>query len=401
MKRVLLLIPTTSYKTHDFMTAAERLGVEVTVGSDRAQVLEAFSDGGSVTIDFTDRAKGLQEILAFAWRHPLSAILGAEDLTTLLAAEASAALGLPHNPPEAVRRTVDKGAQRQALKRAGLQVPEFHVVRADEGLEKAAAHASYPCVLKPLSLGASRGVIRVDTTDEFIAAAERIARIVGRADCEILVEAFISGREFALEAVLVSGQLHPLALFDKPDPLDGPTFEETLYITPARLPDPERASILEAAQAMAAALGLREGPIHAEFRVNPEGVWPLEMAARTIGGLCSRSLHFEGGMSLEELVLRHATGEDARTWVGAGTASGVMMIPVPARGRLIAVEGQAAALTTAGVEDLQVTIPIGQSVEPLPEGDRYLGFIFARAENPDGVERALREAHACLRIQID
>ena len=401
MARVLILIPTTSYKTHDFLAAAERLEVEVAVGSDQPQVLETFSEGLSVTIDFADRRKGCREILAYAGRHPLAAVLGVEDVTTLLAAEASAALGLPHNPPHAVRRSVNKKAQREALKAAGLQVPLFRIVQVGDDVTQQIVGLRYPCVLKPVSLGASRGVIRADGPQEFVSALQRIATIVNRADIEVLVEDFIPGREFALEAMMTAGRLHPLALFDKPDPLDGPYFEETLYVTPSRLDADEQAKIVETAQAMAEALGLAEGPVHAEFRLNDLGVWPLEMAARTIGGLCSRSLRFTSGMTLEELVLRHATGQAPETWSIAEGASGVMMIPIPKSGRLGAVEGQIAALVTEGVEDLRITIPIGERVEPPPEGDRYLGFIFARADRPETVETALRQAHSQLSIRID
>jgi biotin carboxylase len=396
--RVLLLIPTTSYKAHDFLDAAERLGLAVSVGSDQPQVLEAFSQGGSVTVDFHDQERGLRQILDHAATYPLAAVLGVEDVTVRLAAEAAAALGLPHNPPEAVRASVDKLASRRALAEAGLPVPAFHVLGPADDRARAAREVAYPCVLKPLGLSASRGVIRADEPAAFLAAASRIATIAGTGP--LLVESFIPGREVALEGLLTGGRLQVLALFDKPDPLDGPFFEETLYVTPSRLPEATQAEVRRLAQAMAVALGLEEGPVHGEFRVGDDGVWPLEMAARTIGGLCARSLRFPTGASLEEVVLRHVIGRPLAEGGPAEGASGVMMIPIPKRGRLRAVEGQAAARALPGIEEVTLTIPLGQEVVPLPEGDKYLGFIFARADSPDAVEAALRAAHGELDIVI-
>lgn len=396
--RVLLLIPTTSYKAHDFLAAAERLGLAVSVGSDQPQVLEAFSQGGSVTVDFQDRSRGLQQILDHATAYPLAAVLGVEDVTVRLAAEAAAVLGLPHNSPEAARASVDKLASRCALTEAGLPVPAFHVLGPADDRDRAAREVPYPCVLKPLGLSASRGVIRADDPEAFRAAAARIAVIAGEGP--LLVESFIPGREVALEGLLDGGRLQVLALFDKPDPLDGPFFEETIYVTPSRLPEATQDEVLHMAQATAAALGLREGPVHGEFRINDQGVWPLEMAARTIGGLCARSLRFATGASLEDVVLRQAVGRSVAELGKARGGSGVMMIPIPRRGRLRAVEGQAAARALPGIEEVTLTIPLGQEVVPLPEGDKYLGFIFARADSPDAVEAALRAAHGELDIVI-
>jgi biotin carboxylase len=397
--RVLLLIPTTSYKAHDFLAAADRLGLTVSVGSDQPQVLEAFSQGGSVTVDFQDRARGLGQILDHAAAYSLAAVLGVEDVTVCLAAEAAAALGLPHNPPEAARRSVDKLASRQALAAAGLPVPSFCLLEPEDDRARAAREVSYPCVLKPLGLSASRGVIRADDPVSFQAAATRITEIAGEGP--ILVESFIPGREVALEGLLDGGRLQVLALFDKPDPLDGPYFEETLYVTPSSLPAATQAEVRRLAQATATALGLEEGPVHGEFRINDEGVWPLEMAARTIGGLCARSLRFATGAGLEEIVLRHALGRPLTAGGPAEGASGVLMIPIPRPGRLRAVAGQAAARELEGIKEVTITIPLGQEVVPLPEGDKYLGFIFARAEGPEAVEAALRAAQDRLEIRIE
>jgi biotin carboxylase len=223
-----------------------------------------------------------------------------------------------------------------------------------------------------------------------------VAILAGRAAQEILVESFISGAEVALEGLLTHGKLKVLALFDKPDPLDGPFFEETIYVTPSRFPVAVQEAVAACTANVVAALGLQQGPVHAELRVNDRGPWMLEVAPRSIGGLCSRTLRFDSGMSLEDLIIRHALGLDVKAFEREQQAAGVMMIPIPQAGTLRQVLGQEEAKRVPGVEDLRLTIPIGQQVVPVPEGSKYLGFIFARGETPEAVEVALREAHRRL-----
>jgi len=407
--RLLLLVPTTSYRIADFMAAATRSGIEVVVGSNRKLALDALSGGATLAVDLRDTDRGLTQILAYAARRPLSAIVGIDDETTVLAARAAEALGLPHNDPGAVAASGDKFAMRTRLAAAGLPSPRFRRFSPDDNPATAAREASYPCVLKPVALAASRGVIRADDADAFVAAFRRIVAILDDADVtalgatarHILVEDYIPGREVALEGLLMGGALEVLALFDKPDPLEGPFFEETIYVTPSRLAPPVRARIAEATARAVAALGLREGPVHAELRVTDDGVRVIEVAARSIGGLCSRVLEFGAGLSLEDVILRHALRRNDLVTERAATPAGVMMIPIPAAGVLRGVEGLAAARAVPGIADLRITIPKGQRVVPLPEGNRYLGFLFARGESPAEVEATLRTAHAALRFSIE
>ena len=409
MQRVLLLVPSTSYRTSDFLSAARQIAVEVTVGSNHGQGLQEYSHGQSLALDFEPVGEGVSQILAHARRYPFSAILATDDETTVLAATAAKLLGLPGNDPESVAPTRDKHRFRQALAGSGVRSPWFELVDLREDLAMSAKAVTYPCVLKPLNLSASRGVIRVDDEPEFVAAAERIACILReeltptdtRYVRSVLAEAFIPGREVALDGLLTHGVLKPLALFDKPDPLDGPFFEESLYVTPSRLPDALQWEIVAEIARAASALGLRHGPIHAELRINEEGVWTVELAARSIGGLCSRALEFVPGMKLEELILRHALGLPTDNFAREADAAGVMMIPIPRAGRLRAVHGLDAARSVSGIVDVTLGIPTGEMLMPLPEGGRYLGFIFGKAGEPDEVEAALREAHRRLRFDIE
>ncbi len=406
-RRLLLLVPTTSYRIGDFLDAAERLGVDVAVGSDQRQVLELYSGGGTLSVDFSDLDRGVARIVAYDAGYPLAAIVGVDDETTLIAALASQALDLPHNAPDAVRAAANKYRFRTRLANSGLPAPRFFLVPAGDDPAPAARGSFYPAVLKPLALSASRGVIRANDPGEFAAALMRIrailkdADITGDAARHVLVEDYIPGAEVALEGLLVSGALTVLALFDKPDPLEGPYFEETIYVTPSRLGENVQDAIAATVSRAAATLGLCEGPIHAELRINEGGVWLIEVAPRSIGGLCSRALSFGAAGRLEDLILRHALGLPVPAAELDHPASGVMMIPIPVAGTLTHVAGIEAARAVAAIEDMTISIPLGGEVVPVPEGQRYLGFIFARADTPEAVEAALREAHGKLGFGIE
>ncbi len=409
MDRLLLLVPTTSYRVSDFLEAAHRLDVEVTVGSNQRQVLEKYAQGRTVTLDFRNLERGTKQVIDFARRFALRAIVATDEETTVLAAKASEALRLPHNSPASVEAATNKYRFRVALAEAGLPSPEFTLVSLDDNPAEAARRVDYPCVLKPLALSASRGVIRADEPAAFITAFHRIAKILEASDAaspaevgdHVLVEDYIPGTEIALEGLLTRGRLNVLALFDKPDPLEGPFFEETIYVTPSRLPEAVQGTITAATARAVVALGLHEGPIHAELRVNENGPVMIELAPRSIGGLCSRALRFGVGIRLEELILRHALGLPIESLEREARPAGVMMIPIPQAGHLKHVHGLQRARGVPGVEDVTITIPLGQEVVPLPEGNKYLGFIFAREDTPEAVEAALREAHRRLDFEIE
>ncbi len=405
--RLLLLVPTTSYRIGDFLQAAERLDVDVAVGSNRRQVLEQYSKGRTVTLDFNDVERGIAQIEFYSRDFPLAAIVGVDDETTLIAAKASKALGLPHNAPESVEATGNKHSFRTRLANSGLPGPRFRLISVGDDPVRAARDSFYPAVLKPLALSASRGVIRADDPTQFATAVRRISAILNDADIRgeaashILVEEYVPGDEVALEGLLEDGLLTVLALFDKPDPLEGPYFEETIYVTPSRLPVHVQNAVAATVNSAIVTLGLREGPIHAELRVNDEGVWLIEVAARSIGGLCSRALHFGAGGRLEDVILRHALGLPAPIIGLDRPATGVMMIPIPAAGVLRHVAGIEAARALANIDDVTISIPIGETLVPVPEGNRYLGFIFASGDTPKAVEAALRVAHNELEFTIE
>src|SRR5207253_1655507 len=353
-----------------------------------------------------DVGRAQQQIREFAVEHPIDAVFGVDDDTTVLAAQVASALGLPHNPTEAVKAARYKDVMRLALSEAeGVLSPAFWLLALKEDPRPFAERAPYPVVLKPLSLAASRGVIRADDVTGFEQAFREIASILAASDLDpddpaartVLVEEFIPGGEVALEGLLVDGALTTLALFDKPDPLDGPYFEETIYVTPSRLGSVTQREVHDTTQRAVLALGLRTGPVHAELRLNERGAWIVEVAARSIGGLCSSTLRFGGETSLEEIILRQAARLDLTSLEREQQPAGVMMIPIPASGLLREVHGVADAEAVPGIDEVDISIPCGEMVQAPPRAGRYLGFIFAHADTPEAVERALREAHRDLR----
>jgi biotin carboxylase len=409
MLRVLLLLPTTTYRTSDFLEASAKLGVEVVVASEEASTLESLNPAGLLSLDFRDPAACARRVAEFARTRAIDAVVGVDEDTAVAGAVIAAELGLRHNPVDSVQAARSKGRMRELLARAGVPVPAHRIFALGDDPERAARDVDYPCVLKPTFLAASRGVIRANDPAEFAAAWRRIAAILAEPDVarrggpsasEVLVEAFIPGAEVALEGLLHDGRLQTLALFDKPDALEGPFFEETIYVTPSRLPPETQARIAEVTRDGAQALGLRDGPIHAELRIAPAGVFVIEIAARSIGGLCSRTLRFGTGISLEELILRHALGLEVGGVERESQASGVMMIPIPHAGVLEGVDGLERATAVPGIAEVTITAHLGQTLVPLPEGSRYLGFLFARASRPDEVESELRQAHGLLRFRI-
>lgn len=408
-KRVLLLFTTTGYQAAAFREAAEKLGVAIVAGSDRCHVLEDPWRDSAIPLRYEDPYGAAATIVEYAENHPLDAIIAIGDKPTIPAAIACEALGILFHQPYAAFACHDKYEFRSLLERAGVPVPAFCRLPVQAEPPQTPPGITFPCVLKPLSLSASRGVIRADNAEEFAAAFRRIRALLADPDILrmqdesagwILVEQYLEGSEVALEGIMDHGRLQVLAIFDKPDPLEGPYFEETIYVTPSRLPEAMQAEIIEGVAQAARAAGLSHGPIHAEVRLTWQGPRVLEVAARPIGGLCARALRFENGWSLEELVIRHALGEPVKGVQREESSSGVMMIPVPAAGVLEEVCGEAEARAVPGVEDVRITAKLKQRLVPWPEGSSYLGFIFARAPSPGEVEAALREAHRRLEFVV-
>jgi biotin carboxylase len=416
MPRLLLFAAKLGYQTRSFDAAARRLGVEVMFVTDRCHKLEDPWGDRAIPVHFESPEAAAYEVMQSIRNTKLAidGIVALGDRPAVVAAYVARGFGLFYNHPAAVEACRSKLRMREIFRDAGLRVPWFREVAIHPAPEPALLEISYPCVLKPLSLSASQGVIRANSREEFLAAAARIRRLLESPEIQstrepnlgqMLVEGYIPGGEVAVEGLLTEGQLRNLAIFDKPDPLEGPFFEETIYVTPPRLPASVQREIEHTAAAAARALGLSHGPIHAEFRINDQGVWPLEIAPRPIGGLCARALSVAPDsstelISLEELLLRHALSLPFSDWPREQIASGVLMIPVPKSGILEKVAGEAAALAVPGITSLEITARLHDYIAAWPEGSSYLGFLFAKGNSPAEVESAIRAAHAKLQFHL-
>jgi len=417
MSRLLILAGKLGYQTRSFAEAARTLGVEVVFASDRCHQLEDPWSDGAIALHFDQPEDAARRIVKQSLVRPIDGLIALGDRATTTAAFTARALGFAYNSPESTENCRSKLRHREVLRDAGLPVPGFFSFRLDKmekRLDKILPRVQFPCVVKPLRLAASQGVIRANNAEEFHAAVARIKQLLDSPEVKVtkepdldrlLVERYIPGGEVAVEGLLTRGKLRILAVFDKPDPLEGPYFEETIYVTPSRLPDDAYDRLLDCAERTVAALGLTHGPVHAEFRIGTDkkddGPWVLEAAPRPIGGLCARALRFGPQRAfLEELLVRHAMGMPGTDLNREEDASGVMMIPVPKSGTLEKVEGEEQARATAGIEDLQITARLHDFLAAWPEGASYLGFLFAHGKSPQEVEAALRQAHGQLKFEI-
>ncbi len=400
---ILVIAPFGSYRTVPFINAARALKADVVIASEGQYALAAH-DARAIHIDFRNQETAIAKLLALARTEKFTAVIGTDDGSTVIAARVAAALGLPHNPPAAVAIARRKDLARACLANAGVRVPVHRRIDLTQSLAPQLERLQFPVVIKPIGLSASRGVMRADNMDALLRTAARLHTMLNEiVDAEerryALIEQFIPGFEIAVEGLLRDGVLELLTIFDKPDPLDGPFFEETYYITPSRLSASQQAAVRQELNHACVAYGLREGPVHAECRINAEGVWIIEVAARTIGGLCGRLLRFGTGRSLEEIVLLHALRRPLALQTANG-AAGVLMIPIRQAGILRRVEGIDAAERVAGIEEINIQVREGYELVPLPEGGSYFGFIFARGADAETVEQALRQAHARLNIVV-
>lgn len=408
-RRVLLLLTSRSYRSRAFIEAATTLEIEVVKAVNMEEYLAEYWDY-RLGLDFSNVEKSVTSIVNYSKEKPIGGILSVDDSGSLLAAKASEALGIPHNSSQAAAAARNKLKMRQIFEHCPVNSPKYALHHFSEGMKEKAVQAiaescTFPCVIKPLSLSGSRGVIRADDQDQLRRAIARLGRLLVHQDPSpapkpFLIEDFVPGFEVALEGILDGGRLHVMALFDKPDPLDGPYFEETIYVTPSRLALEIQKSITASVATAAEGLGLREGPVHAEVRVNESGPWIIEVAGRSIGGLCSKTLRFADGITLEELILRQAFGMHYQDLIRENRASGVMMLPIPEMGILKGILGCEEARAIPLVENVEITAKINYPLRPLPEGDSYLGFIFARGDTPEEVEAALRLAHEKLSFTI-
>ena len=407
---VILIIPSASYRTGPFMNAIKKLDLKVLVISDKSQVFSGKYPDNLIIINFNHWKDKSVEISKWAKNNGLKAVIGVDEESIVLAANLSNFLNVDHNSIESVLLTKNKYLMRTELIKTGLCSPWFKIFSIYESSNKIINEISFPCVIKPTFLSGSRGVMRVNTKKELsegiktlneLLSLDELRKRGGKQSDYIMIEEYIPGKEVAIEGIVSEGKLTMLAIFDKPELLEGPTFEETIIVTPSVLTKKIQYSLLETLQVVVKALGIVKGPVHAEARINRNGNYILECASRSIGGLCSKVLEFQGGISLEELILRSYLGRNIEKSKLIGNARGVMMMPTEKKGILKEIGGVKDALVVKGVTDLQITVKPGEKLQPLPKGDRYLGFIFAGGNNQEFVINALKNAWSKIEIVLE
>jgi biotin carboxylase len=411
----MLILPTETYRATAFLQAAAELDVQVVVASNEAPTLASLMEGRVLTLDLQHPEDSAERAATFAARWPIDAVVGVDEGSVLIAATIAERLGTSaRNPATSIAATRDKRLLRKRLAESGLQQPRCVAIDAAaraEDIDSAVAIAGLPCVVKPVDLAASRGVIRADDRAAASVAVRRVAALLGEICVDgtvppLLVESYVDGAEVALEGLVHQGLLEVIALFDKPDPLVGPFFEETIYVTPSRLDHATQDAVIAVARDAVSALGLQHGPVHVEIRIAADGPVVIEVAARSIGGLCSQIIRVDCDdapgetRSLENVILREACALPLGAMHMQDSACGVFMLPIPTGGVLRSVHGVERAESVSGITGVTLSIPIGGVVRPLPEGDRYLGFIFARGDTPVAVEASLREAQSLLEVDI-
>ena len=403
MPRILLLVPNATYRAGAFVSAAKKLPYEVTIASEDPSSLSELLPDDLIAMDFSDAGACVSTAQALAARHEVSAVIAVDDQVTYAAACVAEALGLPGNPPFAVAATRDKLLTRKRLQAGGVEQPGFLEY---ELAAEALPDVRFPCVVKPRAMSASRGVTRADDPGQLQDALQRVRTLLAsepRAteNESVLIEDYVPGWEVAVEGIVSGGRLDIFTIFDKPDPLEGPHFAESIYVTPTRLDARQEQAVHELTQRAVQAIGLENGPIHAEVRGDGRQLWFIEIAARSIGGYCSKVLRFDGRLSLEDVIVAHALSPGAAPPNREAQAAGVLMMQAPVAGRFVTMEGAERVRALAGVEELIVSAHAGQIVKPLPEGFLYVGFVFARGDRPDAVESTLRLARETLAPVIE
>ncbi len=414
MRRILLLIPATSYRATAFVEAARAMGVEITVGSNHKSTLAAMNPAGFLSLDIHNLPQAVETARSFAKKYPVDAVIGVDDQSVIAASAIAEELNLNHNTIISVTAARNKYIMREFLSQHNIPQPAYRKASLNDDKEKLNEITTYPAVVKPVALSGSRGVVKVTNRQELHEAVSLIRNIIstlvahekGQEAKTILIEEYIDGDEVAVDGLLIDEKLHPLVLFDKPEPLRGPFFEETMYTTPSRHSTKIQSEIFEVVKNAAQAMGLMTGPVHAELRFNETGIYLIELAARSIGGYCAQILRFEDpatgttNSTLEELIVRDALDEPVYSYRREKDAVGVMMLPVPGRGIVRKIYGKQEAKQVPCITDVVITVREGEELIPLPESGKYPGFIFSRAKRPVEVERALRKAHSLLKFEM-
>lgn len=383
------------------------------------KTLVAATSRPCVDDDLVDRFlripdRSSKEVAAYVERQCegllVSGVLASDDWDVVAAAMIADKLGLRFVGVETALAATNKFLMRQRLRNGGAVVPDFQCFAIGDNAGEIAKSLRFPVVIKPTYGQGSLGVIRADTVDEFEKAFQYTSRIIVDLDMRpsavrdrsgILVEQYIPGEEYTVELLMHEGKPYSLAVFEKPDPLEGPYFEEGIYVTPIRRDEKIRSLLVEAAIRGSRALGIETGPCHCELRLSGELPYILEIAARPIGGFCSQVFADLMGFDLHDLVLQNAVGLPVMPPpIADGVALGVMMLPVPGRGNLARVSGVDRALDIDGIMSVKIHVEAGSRILPYPEQSCYIGTVLATGSSADEVVARLKSAAKAVSFEL-
>lgn len=402
LKKLLVILPANTYRAQRFLEAARKLGVDVFIATDSDFSPPDPSNSVIDGISFCDPKEAGRQIADIIRHQGPMSVLAVDEAAVEVAEWTRVALGLIDHPNSGILATRDKRELRQRLRENNISQPKtFDILELEQGR----GEIPFPVVVKPSkgsgSIGVTKAQNQQELTKSLITVQDVIAKMTISNQC-IVVEEYIPGVEFAVDILVTDGKLHVLVIFEKPDPLVGPFFAETIYVTPPHLTDSQLEALHSVIQKCIRALSINNGPLHLELRLTSANDWvPIDIASRSIGGNCSNALAFASNTSLEELIIQNALGLEVINTQRERRASGVYMIPAETLGTLVAVHGVEAALKVRFVEDIQITVKPGTKTVPLPFDNQYLGFIFAKAPGAKTVEKALRTARALLEIEVD
>ena len=384
MKKLLLVIPENSYKSNDFVVAAEKLGIDFLIITDSEQVSSKFSD--TVIINKFDAELNKNNLKKL------------KDVTHVLPVDHSALkfsgylvdlLEVKGNKLESINLSMNKYESRKIFNSLlDIKVNNEIIKNIDD--VNTFINKNGTSVLKPIYGTASKSVLKINNVEKNKEQIEKLMQ-----DCfdqDLVIEEYIDGKEYALEGTIINSELKKIVIFDKPVEYKHPYFEESIYITPSELSSEAEKRVVSIVDKACKKIGLEDGPVHVEFKINENQIFIIEINPRMIGGLCSRCLSFGlFKVSLEEIILHAFMNNELKNIELLNNYVGVLMIPTPKSGKFISINKEELE-KIPNISNVEITVPEGSDLLEPPYGDKYLGFAFSQGIDKKTVNESLLTA---------
>ncbi len=384
MKKLLLVIPENSYKSNDFVVAAEKLGIDFLIITDSEQVSSKFSD--TVIINKFDAELNKNNLKKL------------KDVTHVLPVDHSALkfsgylvdlLEVKGNKLESINLSMNKYESRKIFNSLlDIKVNNEIIKNIDD--VNTFINKNGTSVLKPIYGTASKSVLKINNVEKNKEQIEKLMQ-----DCfdqDLVIEEYIDGKEYALEGTIINSELKKIVIFDKPVEYKHPYFEESIYITPSELSSEAEKRVVSIVDKACKKIGLEDGPVHVEFKINENQIFIIEINPRMIGGLCSRCLSFGlFKVSLEEIILHAFMNNELKNIELLNNYVGVLMIPTPKSGKFISINKEELE-NIPNISNVEITVPEGSDLLEPPYGDKYLGFAFSQGIDKKTVNESLLTA---------